>query len=149
MIMKNLYGIVIALVAEAFKNRTDKQGEPYFLHCMTVANAVSKKNRVRAMLHDFVEDIFPDNHELGFEALRQQGVPEDDIRVIRILTHNKNEDYLSVYIKRIALDVDATEIKKADLEHNGSITRIKGALTKAHFDNVQKYHTAYQYLSTI
>jgi (p)ppGpp synthase/HD superfamily hydrolase len=147
--MKNLYGIVIALVAEAFKHRTDKQGEPCFLHCMTVANSVSKKNRIRAMLHDFVEDIFPDNHELGFEALKQAGVPEDDIRVIRILTHNKNEDYLTVYVKRIALDADATEIKLADLEHNSNITRIKNALSKAHFDNIQKYHTAYQYLSKI
>lgn len=147
--MKNIYGIAIALVADAFKNRTDRQGEPYFLHCMTVAKAVSKRNRVRAILHDYVEDIFPDNHELGFEALRQAGIPDDDIRVIRILTHNKKDDYLTVYIRGIALDIDATEIKKADLDHNSCIARIKGVLSKAHFDNIQKYHTAYQYLSNI
>ncbi len=147
--MKNMYGKALALVATAFANRVDAQGEPYFLHCIWVALRVQKKNRVRALLHDYVEDIFPDNHEAGFKFLRDEGFSEEDIVVLRLLTHNKNDDYLTVYIRNIATNADATEIKLKDLEHNSNISRIKGALSKKHFDKMQIYHTSHQYLSKI
>lgn len=147
--MKDMYGVAIALVANAFKDVKDAQGEPYFLHCFNVASRVQKKNRILGMLHDYVEDIWEHDHEAGFAYLREQGISEADIQVLRLLTHNKKDDYLNVYIKRIGTDERATDVKLRDLEHNSDISRIKGALTKRHFDKFQIYHTSYHYLLKI
>jgi len=145
--MKNMLGLAISLAAQAFENRVDKQGEPYILHCLHVMKRVDEENRIPAILHDYIEDIFETSFKVGFNQLRQLGFEEDDIRVIDILTHRKEDDYLSVYIKKIATCPRATQIKLQDLRHNSNISRIKGALTKAHFDRIEKYHAAYQYLS--
>lgn len=144
-----MYGIALALVAEAFKDKVDAQGEPYFLHCMKVAENVQKENRVIAILHDYVEDIFPNDHEAGFAHLKVVGIPEKEIQILRLLTHNKNDDYLTIYIKRIATSERATDVKKRDLEHNSDISRIKGELEEKHFNRFRKYHTAYEYLDKI
>jgi hypothetical protein len=50
------------------------------------------------------------------------------------------------YVKRLAHDSDAKDIKKSDLEHNSKITRLKD-VTKKDFDRIEKYHIAYKYLS--
>ena len=41
---------------------------------------------------------------------------------------------------------DAKKVKKKDLEHNSTITRLKG-LRKADFDRLEKYSRSYVYLS--
>lgn len=142
-----MLGLAIAIMSDAFKGKLDAQGLPYALHCLHVMNQVkSLKQKIRAVLHDFVEDIFKGRFEEGFAFLRAQGFDEDDIRVIRILTHNPEDDYFNVYIKGISLDNDATEIKIADLRHNSDLLRIKGALSKAHFDRMELYHRSFHYL---
>ena len=61
--MKSHYqmlALAIAIVAEAFKNKTDKQGKPYVLHCLHVMNQVSDEDpefQTIAVLDDLVEDI--------------------------------------------------------------------------------------------
>ena len=50
------------------------------------------------------------------------------------------------YIKAIAVSPEASEIKRRDLEDNSNITRLKG-LRKKDLDRIEKYHTAYIYLS--
>jgi len=142
--MKNMLGLAIHIAADAFVGKMDAQGEPYILHCLEVMNNVSKRNRIPAVLHDVPEDT-----TLTIHQLREYGFDTDDLRVIDLLTHRKDEDYLNVYIKKIAMCPRATEIKLADLKHNLDPSRIKGALSKAHFDRIQKYHTAFQYLSKI
>lgn len=144
--MKNMLGIAISIAAQAFENRVDKQNEPYILHCLHVMRRVDEKNRIPAVLHDYVEDIFEADLKAGLIHLRELGFDEDDVRVIDLLTHRKEDSYED-YIKKIATCPRATQIKLQDLRHNSNISRIKGALTKKHFDNIQKYHTAYQYLS--
>lgn len=144
---KNMLGIAIALVAEAFKNKVDKQGKPYILHCLHVMNEVNDEDKIPAVLHDYVEDCFKD-YEQGFSYLRELGFNEADIACVDILTHRKNVDYIHNYIRIIGHYPRATRIKLKDLEHNSNISRLKG-LTKADFDRMEKYHTAYTYLSKI
>lgn len=143
----NKLGLAIAIAAEAFKNKTDRQGKPYILHCLHLMNQVEdEKDKICAVLHDYPEDCF-DNPDEGLNILRTYEFDEDDIKVIDLLTHRKSDDYLGIYIKKISTCPRATKIKKKDLEHNSDLSRIKGALTKKHFERVEKYHAAYTYLS--
>lgn len=137
----------IAIAAEAFKDRKDSGGKPYILHCLEVMNNVPDEDKVPAVLHDFIEDSF-ENTEDGIRLLRYKYFSEEDIKVIDLLTHRKEDDYNSVYIKKIATCPRAIRIKLRDLEHNSQITRLKG-LTKKDFDRMEKYHIAYTYLSKI
>lgn len=146
--MENMLGLAIAIAADAFKHKKDKQGKPYILHCLTVMNGVEDEHdKICAVLHDYPEDIF-DNPDVAFKLLRGYGFDEDDIRVLDLLTHRKGDDYLTVYIKKIATCPRATRIKLKDLEHNSNISRLKD-FSKKSFDNLEKYHIAFQYLSKL
>lgn len=137
----------IALAAEVFKDVMDKQGIPYIFHLLYVLNLVGYEDEdvaVAAVLHDLFED-FPELWNA--QKLREMGFTERSIHFIEVLTRKEGEDYLLTYIPRIAQYPETIRIKKADLRHNTDILRIKG-LRKKDFDNLQKYHTAYVYLSS-
>jgi (p)ppGpp synthase/HD superfamily hydrolase len=139
----NILGHAIAIASEAFKDKVDRGGAPYILHCLHVMNAVSSYGydvMSAAVLHDILEDT-----DWKESDLIREGFSFDIISLINILTHKENESYDS-YIRRVALDERTKAIKKADLEHNSQITRMKG-LTQKDFERLQKYFTAYKYLS--
>lgn len=136
----------IALAATAFEHRVDKAGQPYILHCLFVMEGVKHRDeevQCAAILHDLIEDC---GDKYTFEGLIQMGFSHRVVHLLTILTHDKNVSTYEDYIKQIALNPDATEIKKRDLEHNSTITRLKG-LRKKDFDRIEKYHKAYVYLT--
>ena len=96
---------------------------------------------IAAVLHDLLEDC----SDWNMGRLIDEGFSETSVNCIVTLTHSKDEDYM-VYIKRVAMNSIAKAIKKADLCHNSNITRMKG-LSQKDFDRLQKYFTAYAYLS--
>ena len=63
------------------------------------------------------------------------------IHVVNLLTHGKGESY-SDYIEDIATNYDAIRVKRKDLKHNSTITRLKGITLKDQ-DRILKYHSAY------
>jgi (p)ppGpp synthase/HD superfamily hydrolase len=137
--------VAIAIAANGFKNRTDKGGEPYILHCLRVMNNLHTRDKdlqCIAMLHDCVEDGV-----CTIDDLWDAGFSKRVITNVEILTHQKDVPYMD-YIKIIAHYPDARLVKLADLRDNSDITRLKG-LTKNDFDRMEKYHTAYIYLSKI
>lgn len=140
-------GKAIAIASEAFKNKIDKGGKPYILHCLWVMNAVRHLGEVAmicAVLHDLVEDCEEDGYTFAF--LREQGFSNEVLVILTFLTHDKKKTSYDEYIKGIALNYLAKEIKKRDIEHNSKITRLKG-LRKKDLDRLEKYHRAYIYLS--
>ena len=144
--MKQL-GIAIAIASHAFRKKVDKGGQPYILHCLRVMNAVRTESvhvQCAAVLHDLLEDC-PETWDIL--RLARNGFSEDTIRMVDLLTHRDDEPY-EKYIKRIASNLGATAIKKADLRDNSDITRLKG-LTKKDLDRIEKYHRAYTYLSKL
>lgn len=142
--IEHMLAKAIALAADVFRDKTDKQGRPYILHCLTVMNGVdSDREKICAVLHDVPEDI----PEWDINHLRGQGYPEDCLTVIDLLTHKPEVPYM-VYIAKIGTHPIATKIKLKDLEHNSQITRLKGVDDKA-FQTMQKYHKAYTYLKRI
>lgn len=143
--MTSQVATALALVANGFRDITDKSGEPYIFHLLRVMSDMPRDEELQAiaLLHDAVEDkicTIKELHDLGFSERIIEGV--------RVLTHKKEEDYLTVYIRRIATNKDAVLVKLADLKDNSDITRLKG-LTKKDHDRMEKYHNAYTYLKEI
>lgn len=144
--MKKL-ALAIAITAEAFKDKLDRGGQPYILHCLHVMNNTEGDEHVKcaSVMHDLIEDTdeqSPINYT--FEHLTKLGFSDKTIGILHLLTHNLETPYME-YIKAIAVSKEATKIKMADLEHNSNITRLKG-IGKKDFDRMEKYHTAYLYL---
>lgn len=136
-------GLAISIAAQAFENKTDKGGNAYMLHCLWVMNKVrhlGEEAMITAVLHDLVEDT-----AWTLADLTKAGFSEDVIGDLFLLTHKKETPYME-YIKAISVSPVATEIKKADLEHNSCITRLKGLRKKDH-DRMEKYSIAFMYLS--
>lgn len=136
----------IALAAKGFENVYDKGGQPYILHCLHVMNTIKSEDvdvKIAAVLHDVVED-----QVVTFEELQTMGFSTKVMRLMHLVTHDKEKTSYDDYIEAISCDKDAIDIKLADLKHNSDITRIKD-LSKSHFDRIKKYHRHYTYLSKI
>ncbi len=138
---------MLALVATEFKNKQDRQGKPYFLHCfhvMQTCGLEDENSLCIALGHDLIEDT-----EITFDYLAKE-FNSDIANGINCLTH-KIGDY-NDYVKTIPVypfvGIKCTKIKLADLKHNMDASRLKG-LTKKDFDRMEKYMIAYTYLSKI
>lgn len=138
----NKLALAISITAKAFEDKLDKGGQPYILHCLRVMNATKgdECTKCASVMHDLVEDT-----DYTFEQLTKLGFSDKTIGLLHLVTHQKSTDYME-YIKAIAVNNDATEIKLRDLEDNSDITRLKG-LGKKDLDRIEKYHRAYIYLS--
>ena len=132
----------IAITSALFIGKYDKGGQPYILHCLHVMNSVSQSDHELmsiAVMHDLVEDTATTiNH------LRVEGFSDRVLSGVSALTHMPSEPY-DDYIKRVADNPDAKLVKRADLQHNSDIMRMKG-LRKKDFDRLEKYHRAFEYL---
>lgn len=141
--MKKL-ALAISVTAAAFQDKLDRGGEPYILHCLTVMNNTQGDEDVKcaAVMHDLIEDT-----AYEFENLTQLGFSDKTVGLLHLLTHKKDTPYME-YIKAISVSPEASAIKRADLEHNSCITRLKG-INKKDLDRMEKYHLAYLYLKGI
>jgi len=136
----------IKIAATAFENDYDKGGVPYIMHLLYVMHKVKHLGEVAmicAVLHDLPEDKSKKGYTIQY--LREQGFSEEVLYILQLLTHDPQVPYMD-YIKLLASDPIAKAIKKADLEHNSKVSRLKG-LRKKDFDRLEKYCIAYQYLS--
>lgn len=127
-----------ARIAElAHKGQKRKDGKPYLAHVEAVADIVSNnffelmpqnaaaqgnwsaaKNHIiaAALLHDTIEDTF-----ITSEYLRNAGMSEMVIEIVRIVTRQPRENYFD-FIMRISESghVGAKIVKLAGLRHNMS-----------------------------
>lgn len=141
---KRQLAMAISIAAKAFKDKLDKSGEPYILHCLYVMyKQTTDTRRIIAILHDLVEDT-----DWDFEDLRNKGFGDAVIIPLRLLTHDPTVKTYEDYIADISTNEDARAVKLADLEHNTQISRLKG-LTKSDFARIEKYHKSYVYLSKV
>lgn len=138
-----MLGTAIAIAAEEFENVKDKGGNPYILHCLYVMNRVKHLGEtamIVGVLHDVLEDT-----DTTISDLLASGFTEEVVLLLDNVTHRVGEDYMD-YIKRTAQHPISKAVKMADLEHNSQIFRMKG-LRQKDFKRLEKYFTAYQYLS--
>ncbi|MGL5348307.1 MAG: hypothetical protein ACRDA3_13235 [Peptostreptococcaceae bacterium] len=133
----------IRLTRKYFKDILDKGDNPYEDHLLTVAGKVGNRTKVVALLHDILEDT-----ECTREELLESNISENVIKSVEILTRGQGEAYVS-YIDRIvdSNDIDALVVKKADLEDNMNLSRLK-RIEQIDIDRVSKrYLPAYMKIS--
>lgn len=109
--------LAFALAREAHAGQVDKAGVPYIEHVQAVANAVAATGArpsvvAAALLHDVLEDT-----PVSPEDLRDAGIPEEVIRVVKRLTRASGVPYID-YVRDVARDPDARAVKLADNAHN-------------------------------
>lgn len=140
------------LVRKAFKiaygvhkDQVDKAGMPYILHILHVASNVGSDEKyiATALLHDTVEDS-----DLTFDDLRKEGIPEDVLDALVLLTHKSDVPYLN-YVKEISKNDIARAVKLADLNHNMDIRRLCGigyGFSDSDYERIEKYKEATEIL---
>lgn len=138
-----MLSVAIALSARVFENVMDKGGQPYILHKIRVMNSMPEDDfelRQIAVMHDVVEDT-----DITFEDLIKMGFSARVVDALVLLTHLPQDSY-ELYIKEIKKNPDARQVKKADIEDNSKVSRLKGVREKD-IERMVKYNRAYLYLT--
>lgn len=108
--------IALEVATMAHKGVVRRNGDPYIFHALRVADNTkfikTKVQKCAGILHDVLEDT-----PLTVEFLRQQGIGEEVINILKYLTHDKNTPY-EEYIRNICNSVDAMLVKLSDLTDN-------------------------------
>lgn len=119
--MNNVFEKALMIAIQAHSGQTDKQGKPYILHPLAVASQLdSLELKTIALLHDTIEDSW-----VSKEFLLDNGIPEELVEVIALLTKPKDMPYED-YLRRVKTNPMALAVKKADLAHNTSPERAEG-----------------------
>lgn len=136
-----LYQQALAIAKDAHKGQVDKAGVEYIQHPLFVASLVEGElAKTVALLHDVVEDS-----DWTLEDLRKEGLPEEVVQAVGILTKKRNENY-EEYILRVKQNPLARQVKLADLKHNSDLSRLAN-VTDRDRKRVAKYQKAIAYLS--
>ena len=141
MIYTELIRKALRISFEAHKNQTDRSGMPYVYHPYEVASHMDDEySTCVALLHDVIEDshVTPDH-------LRNEGFPEEVIRALLCMTHDKSVPYMD-YIRKIKTNPIATKVKLADLAHNSDLSRLDNPKPED-YERVEKYSKAMAILS--
>lgn len=136
-----LYQQALAIAKDAHKGQVDKAGVAYIQHPLFVASLVEGElAKTIALLHDVVEDS-----AWTLEDLRKDGLPEEVVQAVGILTKNRDESY-EEYLLRVKQNPLARQVKLADLHHNSDLSRLAN-VTDRDRKRVAKYQKAIAYLS--
>ena len=135
--------LAFQIASKAFEGKIDKGGKPYLNHLNRVAKKFEDDDFLYpiAMLHDLLEDC-PEWNSTSLSCLFSENI----VRVIVILTKQKDEDYFA-YINRIQQSASAIKVKIEDLKDNMDITRLSDLGTKD-FERLKKYLKAYNTLTS-
>lgn len=119
--MNDVFEKALMIAIHAHCGQTDKQGKPYILHPLAVAAQLdSLELKTIAILHDTIEDSW-----VTADWLLRNGIPENLVEVIELLTKPKDMSYED-YLRRVKANPMALAVKKADLAHNTSPERADG-----------------------
>jgi hypothetical protein len=134
----------LALVVAKFRGISDKDGQPYILHCLRVMLGVTDPAaRLVALMHDLVEDT-----DVTLGDLRSHGFAEEVVRGVELMTHTDQLSYAE-YVVRLKENPLARQAKLSDLRDNYSIDRV--AFRDQHREQdtmrIQRYMLSYMFLT--
>lgn len=139
--LRTTYQMALRFANKAHCNQTDKAGEPYIKHLIRVSmHCESDIAKIVALLHDILEDC-----TVTDDMIRARFGNEIADSVL-YLTRVDGEPYMT-YIKRLACDPVAREVKIADLIDNSNLSRLS-TVTLADVRRQRKYNGALYYLIT-
>ncbi len=136
-----LYDLALQIATKAHEGQKDKSGYEYIMHPIRVAERCKDtRAKIVALLHDTIEDTF-----VTTDYLRKQGFPDEIIEGVLSVTKREGESY-DEFVRRAAENPLGKEVKKADLEDNMDIRRLK-ELTDEDVGRLRKYLRAWQFLN--
>ncbi len=135
----------LQIAREAHAGQTDKAGEPYFLHPLTVMCKMhTEPEMIAALLHDLIEDT-----AWTIQDLQKEGFGEEALKAVDLLTKRKNDGgTYANYIAGIKGNPIAVKVKIADLEHNMDTRRL-ARLTGKDKKRLKKYYKTWCELKAI
>ena len=104
-----------AVARRCHAGQVDRVGAAYIEHPRAVAGLLAgapERCRAAAWLHDVLEHT-----EATADDLRADGVPDEVIALVEVLTRSPGEDYLA-FIARVCEEPAAVRVKIADALHN-------------------------------
>lgn len=119
-----------------------ENGMPYIFHPIHLAEQMTDEvSCCVALLHDVAEDT-----DITFEDLLAQGISQEVIDAIKLLTHEKGIPYME-YVKQIkdSKNKNAISVKLADLQHNSDLSRLD-IITPYDLQRREKYQNAIKIL---
>lgn len=141
MIYTDLTKKALKLCFKAHKKQVDKTGVPYVFHPYHVAEEMDSETAVTcALLHDAIGE------EYDYEYLKNTGFPDEVIDILKILNHDKDVPFFD-YIKAVAKNPIAKQVKISDLKHNADLSRL-GEKDEATLKRVAKYKKAIKILAS-
>ncbi len=136
-----LYDVALRIAIKAHEGQKDKAGRAYVMHPIRVAERCKNPQaKVVALLHDTIEDT-----EVTAEQLRSEGMPEEIVTAVLLLTKRTGEDY-DDYVRRAAENAISREVKMADLEDNMDVRRLL-TISDEDVARLRKYHRAWHLLN--
>ena len=127
---------MIRLAVKGHAGQFDRGGNPYILHVLKVMDNLhtdDEELQCIAVGHDLIEDT-----RISSKEMLRQGISPRVVTAIEMLTKEKgqtDDEYLDVILSNI----DCMRVKRADLQHNSDIRRLKGIRPKD-IARIIKYH---------
>lgn len=135
----NYINKALEIAVKAHSGQLDKGGNPYIFHPIRVAlNCQTEEEKIVALLHDVIEDT-----DTSIEQLEAEGFGKEILEAIAHLTKKEGEDYMS-FIKRVATNRVATNVKLQDLADNMDTSRLNGKK----YWKYETYQQATEYLKS-
>jgi (p)ppGpp synthase/HD superfamily hydrolase len=139
----NLIEQSLKIALEAHAGQKDKAGWPYVLHPIRMMLKMdSEIGMAAALLHDVLEDS-----NFTAETLREEGIPPEVVEAVLCLTRQENEPYED-FIERAAKNPIARKVKKADLEDNIDLLRLR-EIRDRDVERLKKYHIAWNRIKSV
>lgn len=145
LLIKDDYKRSLTLVEYLFKDKKDKEGDPYINHLLRVSNKLNNINtKIAGLLHDTIEDT-----SITFEDLHSLGFNEDIITLVKLVTNDKipilnRNDMLTKYHNKITSilesnNIEAIKLKYSDMSDNFNQDRLNKLDNKTKELLVEKY----------
>ncbi|MCK5725509.1 MAG: hypothetical protein KAH22_01645 [Thiotrichaceae bacterium] len=133
----NLIETSLKIALDAYSGKKDKAGMTYILHPLRVMEKMDTEEEMSvAILHDVIEDS-----AYTHTNLLNAGIPVNIVEAVIALSKTDGEDY-NVFIERVLQNPLASKVKKADIEDNINILRLK-EVHQEDLQRLQKYHRAW------
>lgn len=146
LLITNDYERSLKLVEYLFRNKKDKEGEPYINHLLRVSNKLSNPNtKIAGLLHDTVEDT-----RTTFDDLKSLGFNEKIITLVKLVTNNNSvipktkKEWQEKYHNKITSilesnNIEAVKLKYSDMSDNFNQERLNKLDEKTRIHLINKY----------
>lgn len=148
---QKMLATAIEFATACHKDQFDHGGFPYILHpleVMRIANTDNEEQNCVCVLHDVIEDAFiryfiknddaRAELEEGIRQLKRIGMSQAVIHSTVLLTKvpwkSENQYYLDLMEDRMAFVA-----KRADLQHNMTVSRLRRPMTDKEIDRLANY----------